>query len=309
MNINIDMIEAMKLYKNDLEGKGKSKLTVKNYVNDIKIYNVWLNTEGHLPPQTGTTPLEMAAKVSAIYAQQIRDSRDIAPSTANRRIIALRGFLAFISEKGYVSSDSIPQAGLKTKKIQGGLQASVKWLNEEDVKKIFETIENQPKVSEVTRLRNNTIITVLVNTGIRVGEICDLRIGDIDLENGALTVRDGKGGKFREVPLGNKTIGLIKLWLECRDEYTDDSFLFTTERADHITERAVQHLTKRLSALSGIEFSPHTLRHTYCKRIADNTGQIQVVADLAGHSNINTTRIYVKPGKEELKKYVNDVEL
>ena len=124
-----------------------------------------------------------------------------------------------------------------------------------------------------------------------------------------LTVRDGKGGKFRKVPLGDKTIGLIKIWLECRDEYTDESFVFTTERADHITERAVQHLTKRLSELSGVEFSPHTLYHTYCKRLADNTGQIEVVAELAGHSDINTTRVYVKPGKEELKKYVNDVEL
>ncbi len=306
---NIDMIEAIRLYKNYLEDEGKSKLTVKNYTNDLKSYNVWLNTEGHLPPQTGDTPLGIAAKASAIYAQQIKNSRDVAPSTANRRVIALKGFLKFLTEKDYIAAESVPQSGLKTKKIQRGAQGNVKWLKEEEVKKIFETIEVQPRTSEITRLRNRTIITVLVNTGVRVGELCDLRIGDLDLENGMLTVRDGKGGKFRKVPLGDKTLALIKLWLECRDEYMDESFLFTTERADHITERAVQHLTKRLSELSGVEFSPHTLRHTYCKRLADNTGQIEVVAELAGHSDINTTRVYVKPGKEELKKYVNDVEL
>lgn len=112
------------------------------------------------------------------YAQQIKNSRDVAPSTANRRVIALK----FLTEEDYIAAESVRQEGLKTKKIQGGLQANVKWLKEDEV-------------------------------------------------------------------------------------------------------------------------------NTYCKRLADNTGQIQVVADLAGHSNINTTRIYVKPSKEELKKYVNDVEL
>lgn len=69
-----------------LPRKGNSKLTVKNYVNDIKSYNVWLNTEGHLPPQTGDAPLEIAAKASAIYSHQIKNSRDVAQSTTNRNL-------------------------------------------------------------------------------------------------------------------------------------------------------------------------------------------------------------------------------
>lgn len=253
------MMEAIKQFKAYLNNKEKSDLTIKNYVNDIKSYNVWLNKEGHAAPPQGGTPLENAAKVSTIYAQQIKNSRDVAPSTANRRVIALRQFLSFLVEKEYIAAEDKPEEGLKTKKIQGGTQANVKWLKKEEVAKIFEAIESQPRVNEVTRLRNRIIISILVNTGVRVGELCDVRIGDIDLEKGVLAVRDGKGNKYREVPLGDKTLALIKLWLECREEYTEASHLFITERADFITERAVQHLTKRLSELSGVEFSPHTL--------------------------------------------------
>lgn len=80
------------------------------------------------------TPLEIVAKASAIYAQQIKNSRDVAPSTANRRVIALKGFLKFLTEKDYIAAESVPQEGLKVKRIQGGAQANVKWLKEEEVK-------------------------------------------------------------------------------------------------------------------------------------------------------------------------------
>ena len=177
---------------------------MKNYLTDIKSYNVWLNGEGNLPPQTGDTPLEVVVNASAIYAQKIKNSMDVAPTTSTRRVIGLRGFLNFLTEKDYIAAEIIPQEGLKTKKILGGVQANVKWLKSEDVAKIYEAIESQPRVSEITRLRNKTIITILVNTGVRVGELCDMRIGDINLEKGVLSVKDCKGGKYRDVPIDCK---------------------------------------------------------------------------------------------------------
>ncbi len=101
---------------------------MKNYLTDIKSYNVWLNTEGHLAPQTGDITLGIVAKASETYAQQIKNSRDFAPSTANRRVSTLRNVLKFLTEQDYISAETIPQEGLKTKKIQVGAQADVKWL-------------------------------------------------------------------------------------------------------------------------------------------------------------------------------------
>ena len=88
---------------------------MKNYVDDINSYNVWLKAEDYLPPQTGDTPLGIAAKASTIYAQQIKNSRDVAPSTTNRKVIALRGFLKYLTEQNYIAAERVPQEGLKNR--------------------------------------------------------------------------------------------------------------------------------------------------------------------------------------------------
>ncbi|WP_459911419.1 tyrosine-type recombinase/integrase [Desulfotomaculum defluvii] len=146
-----------------------------------------------------------------------------------------------------------------------------------------------------------------MNCGLRVSELANLRTADVDLDNGILTIFSGKGDKFRKVPLGKATVKAVNEYLE-QQKNAETDYLFTSKRSPKLTDRAVQHLFERISKTVGFKVTPHMCRHTFCKQIADKTGKLEVVADLAGHSNIETSRRYVTPSMKELKKAIEDVE-
>lgn len=129
----------------------------------------------------------------------------------------------------------------------------------------------------------------------------------MDYNASLLTVRDGKGAKYRKVPFGKSTQAAVKTYLDMRE--SQSSYVFVTERGDQTTPRAVQHVVKKLSEISGVDFTVHSLRHTYGKNIADETGgRLEVVAQPLGHATIETTRIYVTPSMKELTKVMEAVE-
>lgn len=291
-----------------LYDEGKSDLTVKNYINDLSQFQAYCQ-------EKGIVDLKGAGVVAKDYAAEVKKSLDVKTTTANRKVIALRQFFHFVwisPEYNHIIGGSDPMAKVKIKKVQGGGQHSVKWLKREDVEEILAAIPQLPKTNALSIARNRSVILTLVNCGLRVGELSELRLMDVNFEKGILSVRQGKGNKFRQVPITNGTLEALKQWLEIRrkndGELLSTDYLYNSERSPKLSERGVQHLTKNLSAIAGVEFSPHTLRHTYCKNVADATGKLQVVAELAGHSNINTTRIYTSPSMDELTKVVEGVE-
>jgi len=307
--------EAMKLFEAALIEEGKSEITIKNYIADLRGFVAWLDKKKDLILKDSTI-LESAGQSFVQFATSIKKSPKYAPTTTNRRIISIRKFFEFLYEDKYITTKY--GNNITMKKVQGGNQGAVKWLKREEVDKIIESIPQLYRITPDRIARNRAIILVLVNCGLRVKELTDLRVGDIDFTTGVLTVRDGKGGKFRQVPITEGTMAAVRGSLSFGGAVDEelhlpkDSYVFVAERNNttnmKFSERGVQHLTQNLSKLSGVEFSPHTLRHTYCKQIADATGKIQLVAELAGHSNINTTRIYTTPSKEELTKVIEGIE-
>lgn len=310
----IKLSDALKSFSEYLTNEGKSELTVKNYVSDVCQFQRYCAST---LPTGAIVSLSGSAEVVKVYVQQLKKAIDVKPTTTNRKIVSLRQFFHFCSIDATLSEEvpNDPMVRISVGKIQGGGQHAVKWLKREDIDKILSTIPIMPMTNKLSIARNHSIILILVNCGLRVGELSELRIGDINFETGVLTVRNGKGGKHREVPITNGTLGAVREWLEIRRETREDEselkapdYMFISERAAQLSDRGVQHICQVLSGLSGIQFSPHTLRHTYCKNIADATGKLEVVASLAGHSNINTTRIYTSPSMEEMKKVVEGVE-
>lgn len=127
----------------------------------------------------------------------------------------------------------------------------------------------------------------------------------IDRHEVEQTVKDKR---FRMVPIGKATVKAVQSWLKSRKDFSSTDYLFTTQRADRMTDRGVQHLFQVLNERTGIEVTPHKCRHTFAKQLADKTGKLEVVADLCGHKSIETTRIYTTPSMKELKKAVEAVE-
>lgn len=295
-----------------LEMEGKSRNTVSGYTRDVKTFFNYFGQYEYLGyPYDRTLRDVVPVLPDAIlnYEEFVKEDSTISPQTSNRRIISLRRFLKFLYDNGVLEEDL--SESIHVQKIQGGNTTGTKWISRNEVKAILNAIPKLHKSSEFSNVRNKAVIMVLVNCGLRVAELCDLKVPDVDLRKSLIIVRDGKGGKARKVPMGEATRDIVAKWLGYRMGASDvkSEYVFTTERSGQMTPRAVQHLTKSLSNITGIDFSPHTLRHTFCKNLADSGNSLTAVAELAGHADIGTTRIYTIPSMDELKGIVDDNEI
>ena len=147
---------------------------------------------------------------------------------------------------------------------------------------------------------------LLLNTGLRVGELCALRLSDVQMSErkGKVIVRSGKGGKQRIVPLNRQARQMLSQWLLHRPPVDTDA-LFVGQRNNAVSARSVQRAVGRLAQLAGLEdVTPHILRHTFAKSLINQGVSIEKVAALLGHSDLNTTRIYITPGERDLEEAV-----
>jgi site-specific recombinase XerD len=289
----MDNEKLIKLFVDKMKEKDKSNNTIKNYVADLKNYVKWLGVHH------GDAPASAPQKAFRKYIQHLEKS-GLATSTVNRRIQSLRTFYQTLIEVGIREDD--PTEGIKSRKI--AKQNDTKWLERHQVKAIFEAIDKQ-KQGEDKRFRERAIISVLVNCGLRVSELCDLKMDDLDFKGGFIDVI-GKGGKFRRVPFNPATQRAVKQWLQFRS--LDTPYVFHTERSPKMTPRAVQHITKKLSEQLNFTFTVHQLRHTALKNIADTTGKIEIVATVAGHESVNTSKRYIEPSLKEIGDAMKQTE-
>lgn len=162
-----------------------------------------------------------------------------------------------------------------------------------------ELILSQPNTGCPTGLRNRAILEVMYTAGLRVSEVINLRPGDIRWESGILEIRDGKGGKDRNVPVDSETLGWLRAWQGQRPIRRQR--FFTTLQGKPVSARYLQQLVKRLANKAGLEradmVTPHVFRHTFATELLNDNFTIREVQTLLGHTNVSTTQIYthVKP--------------
>jgi integrase len=147
-------------------------------------------------------------------------------------------------------------------------------------------------------------------TGLRVAELCALEVLDVDLDQGQVIVRQGKGGKDRIVPLPARLIEPLRAWIGQRTAGP----LFPSPRGVRLSTRAVQKLIKRLAAAAGLpeankprRFTPHKLRHRYATNLYKKSKNLRVVQTVLGHESIATTEIYTHVEDDDLKQAVVDL--
>lgn len=301
---NIDKFEK---YMRD---EGKSENTIRNYIADLrKLAESIGGTPGGPPSISGqkvskefTHNFEKSGhtddeRVTQLTKKEINEyvsamkSKGFAVTTINRRIQSIRTFYTFLESEGIIETN--PAEDLKSKRV--AIQNETMWLETHQIRAIFEVLDGIK--SESKRNLHRAIFSVLSNTGVRAQELCDIKLRDIDWEHGLLSVY-GKGEKFRKVPFNSAPQKAVKRWLQYRRD--SGEYLFQTERSDKMTTRAVEHMTKRVSEQLTFNFTPHQLRHTALKKIADTTGRIEIVASVAGHSDVNTSRRYIEPSLKEI---------
>lgn len=213
-----------------------------------------------------------------------KKTNQYAPTSISRALIAIKVFFRFLKREGII--DYNPGSLLETPKI---------WQQIPDVLSIdeMESLLSQPQKDTLKGARDRAILEVLYATGIRVSELCQLNIEDVD----EMSIRiKGKGGKERKVPIGKHAILAIDHYLAFRHEESvgRHNALFVGKQNRPITRAAVWSLVKYYARQAGIikTIFPHTFRHSFATHLLDNGADLRVIQELLGHASISSTDRY-----------------
>ena len=275
----------------DLTREDVSPQTLKAYRIDLCHFQKWFEET-----------LQESFSPKSVTRSDIRDYKSFlinverrSPATVNRRLAALRKFFLWAHSQGMVS-DSPTQ---DVKGVESAPRAP-KWLDKREVDKLIRAVERYGN------LRDLAIVLTLRHTGIRVSELCALRADDIEISErkGTLTVRSGKGGKFRKLPLNLDVRKALDEYGEVRPRSYDDYF-FVSRFGKGIEPRSVEKLIDKYARFAGLEgVTPHTLRHSFGKHTLDEGANLVVVSALMGHQRLETTAIYTTPSQRDLEQAV-----
>jgi site-specific recombinase XerC len=203
----------------------------------------------------------------------------------------------------------------KKAKKRGGL-APDKYLSDTQLRKLRSYVKDK---ADLARMRGGSrgvidelIVELLVNTGLRASELCDLNIGDLPVKHGkdCIWVRDGKGKVSRSVDISEKLRQRLNRFVKLyRKGARSNSALLVSERGDRIIYRSIYSKVKRLGEQAGIgKLHPHMLRHTYLTRLYNVEKDLRFVQDQAGHASPTTTAIYAKTNSKARKRQVEALD-
>lgn len=239
-------------------------------------------------------------KLSNINERHIRsfivmlNENQIIRSSISRKLSVLRGFFKYLIKNDIIKNN--PLESIKNPKKSRELPEIITL---DSFLKILKLLEEEERDN-----RNITLIfELLYGCALRVSEICNLNIGDIDLNRRSIKVI-GKGDKTRLVPFGDKSIAIYKDYISTRENLQPNAPLILTHTGKRIYTRYVsRQVEKYLSIVTDIQRkSPHILRHSAATHMLDNGADLLGVKEILGHENLSTTQIYTHVSVERLKK-------
>lgn len=270
--------------------KGLATNTLESYSRDLKQYYGFLSGDS-------TASLENVSQSTIVAYLMYLRKQGKATATIARRLAALKAFYQFLVKENYVSSD--PTNDLSSPKLERKLP---KVLTVSEVERLL----NQPDLSTPAGKRDKAMLELLYATGIRVSELVNLNILDVDLKEGFVRCM-GKGSKERVVPVGDIAVSALRTYLEgARSKLVADAkekALFVNHHGKRLTRQGFWKIVKKYATQAQIrkEITPHTLRHSFATHLLENGADIRAVQEMLGHADISTTQIYTHVTKDRLK--------
>jgi integrase/recombinase XerD len=219
-----------------------------------------------------------------------------------RHLSTLRSFYAFLLREGRIARDPTEHLGAPRQ-----WQTIPKFLNPEEIERLSES----PDASCTNGLRDHAMIELLYATGLRVSELCNLGVADLNLEVGVLRAT-GKGRKQRMVPVGKPALKAVGAYLETGRpailKGRPSKYLFVTARGGPMTRQAFWKLLRGHGRKAGVfrHLTPHTIRHSFATHLLEGGADLRSVQTMLGHADISTTQIYTHVMRSRLRKTVDE---
>jgi len=292
MNPSTALEDGLRRFLETLTAKNRSPATLRAYDIDLSQFFSWLHDNNYLAATS-----HRVEKADVLDYLTALGRRGLTGVSRARKIAAIREYFRFLEESGEIAKS--PASGVETPKKERPGRTS---LRPEEYTRMLSLAGAHP--------RDYAILQVFLQTGVRVSELCDLHIDDVDLGGRALRVRDGKGMAAREIELEKKGVQAIKTWLAIRPQVFDDR-LFLNKDGEPISERGVRKLVVKYRVAAGItkRASCHSLRHTFATYKAERGVSPFQLKEWLGHANLNTTQIYVHMARQNAKKVMEATSL
>ncbi len=264
--------------------------TVEAYGRDLAGFAAWAGRgDVHGPEQVDRVLLRR-------YVAHLATRRYAKRSIA-RKVSALRRYFRWASRRGLVPAD--PSGSLSAPSGDGRLP---RVLRQDEITTLLDDPTVRAGDDPARRARDDAVLELLYGSGIRVGELCALAVGDVDLGRGRAVVW-GKGGKQRSVPLSEAAVDALRQWLgpareAWRTDGSDSDALFLNQRGRPLSSRDVRRILDRRAASPT---HPHALRHTFATHLLDGGADLRAVQELLGHADLSTTQRYTHVSRERLR--------
>lgn len=276
-----------------------SQKTIRNYLSDLRQFMAWCEdrwtiaelTDDSFLPTRWTTPLLTR------YRFYLQHTMQLQPNSINRALISIKRYCGWCVDQGLLSHNPATVV-----KLVPATFASPRHLSDQEEEALIRVVTRNGNP------RDRTLIILLLHTGLRVGELCQLRLGQITLgkRSGTLTII-GKRNKQRTVPLNATARAVLVEYLPTIVQ-APDTIIFPSERTGHaLGERAIGYLIAKYAKKANIsDLHPHDLRHRFGYRMAQSV-PLHRLAQIMGHESLDTTMIYIRGTNQDLQYEVEKI--
>ena len=269
--------------------KRLSSHTVKSYSSDLKQFTKYLSKECNIN-----------SDINQVTFQTIRSwivfllENNINPRSVNRKISVLKSYYKFLLQEGILSYN--PMIKIISPKTSKRLPSFV---DKDDIQNLLDKVKFE---NNYIGNRDRLIIEFFYVTGIRLSELINIKISDIDFNNNYIKVL-GKRNKERLIPLSDNMTNKLKNYI---NENDISEYLFNNKGKKMYSKLVYRLVKKHLNLVSSIDNKgPHVLRHTFATHMLNNGADINAIKELLGHSNLNATQVYTHNSIEKLKSVYN----
>ena len=258
----------------------KSANTIESYKRDVTQYISFLS-------EMGISNIKNTTRTNVLSYITLLNKNGRAASTVSRVLASIRSYYLYLLRNGQVDSD--PTFALASPHIE---KKPPKVLTSNEVTLLLE----QPKLTSNKGIRDKAMLELLYATGIRVSELIGLDVADVNFSMGYIRCANSKSERL--IPLGNKAIDAVKMYLEksrgtmLKNE--DENALFLNRMGERISRQGFWKIVKQYQKTSGIEgdIPPHSLRHSFAAHLIQNGADLQSLKSMMGHSDISSTQVY-----------------